>query len=96
MTGFPGGSVARNPPANTGDVGSIPGLGQSWRRKWQPTQVLLPGKSHGQRSLADCCRWGYKESDLATKQQKQHPEWHIFIEFYSNFYSWQKLTVNMG
>jgi len=23
-----------------------------WRRKWQPTPVLLPGKSHGQRSLA--------------------------------------------
>ena len=23
----------------------------SWRRKWQPTPVLLPGKSHGQRSL---------------------------------------------
>ena len=22
-----------------------------WRRKWQPTAVLLPGKSHGQRSL---------------------------------------------
>ena len=25
-----------------------------WRRKWQPTPVFLPGKSHGQRSLADC------------------------------------------
>ena len=24
----------------------------SWRRKWQPTPVFLPGKSHGQRSLA--------------------------------------------
>ena len=24
-----------------------------WRRKWQPTPVLLPGRSHGQRSLAD-------------------------------------------
>ena len=23
-----------------------------WRRKWQPTPVFLPGKSHGQRSLA--------------------------------------------
>jgi len=22
-----------------------------WRRKWQPTPVFLPGKSHGQRSL---------------------------------------------
>ena len=24
-----------------------------WRRKWQPTPVFLPGRSHGQRSLAD-------------------------------------------
>ena len=27
--GFPGGSVIKNPPANSGDVGSIPGLGRS-------------------------------------------------------------------
>ena len=33
---------------NAGDLGSIPGLGRSpWRRKGQPTPVLLPGKSHG-------------------------------------------------
>ena len=29
----------------------------SWRRKWQPTPVSLPGKSHGQRSLAGCSPW---------------------------------------
>ena len=34
-----------------------------WKRKWQPTPVFLPGKSHGQRSLADCSPWGCKESD---------------------------------
>ena len=28
-TGFPGGSVLKNPPANTGDSGSIPGSGRS-------------------------------------------------------------------
>jgi len=34
---------------NVEDQGSIPGLGRSpWRRKWQPTPVPLPGKSHGQ------------------------------------------------
>ena len=33
---------------NAGEPGSIPGLGRSpWRRKWHPTPVLLPGKSHG-------------------------------------------------
>ena len=28
------------------------------RRQWQPTPVLLPGKSHGQRSLVGCSPWG--------------------------------------
>ena len=49
----PGGSVAKNPPANAGDTSLIPGLGKfPWRRKWQPTPVFLPGESHGQRSLS--------------------------------------------
>ena len=34
-----------------------------WRRKWQPTPVLLPGKSHGQRSLVGYTPWGHKQSD---------------------------------
>ena len=33
------------------------------RRQWHPTPVLLPGKSHGQRSLVGCSPWGHKESD---------------------------------
>ena len=28
------------------------------RRQWQPTPVLLPGKSHGRRSLVGCSPWG--------------------------------------
>ena len=39
-------------------VGKIP-----QRRAWQPTPVFLPGKSHGQRSLAGSSPWGRKESD---------------------------------
>ena len=35
----------------------------SRRRQWHPTPVLLPGKSHGQRSLVDCSQWGFEESD---------------------------------
>ena len=35
--------------------------------EWQPTPVLLPGKSHGQRSVVRCSPWGCKESDM-TKQ----------------------------
>ena len=34
-----------------------------WRRKWQPTPVFLPRKSHGQRSLVGYSPWGHKESD---------------------------------
>ena len=32
-------------------------------RLWHPTPVLLPGKSHGWRSLVGCCLWGHTESD---------------------------------
>ena len=35
-----------------------------WRRKWQSTPPLLPGKSHGQRSLVGYSPWGRKESDM--------------------------------
>ena len=36
-----------------------------WRRQWHPTPVLLPGKSHGRRSLVGCSPWGGKELDMA-------------------------------
>ena len=29
----------------------------------QPTSIVLPGESHGQRSLAGCGPWGHKKSD---------------------------------
>ena len=40
-----------------------------WRRKWQPTPVFLPGKSHRQRSLAGYSPWGHKgvEHDSMSK-----------------------------
>ena len=34
------------------------------RGQWHPTPVLLPGKSHGRRSLVDCSPWGREESDI--------------------------------
>ena len=33
----------------------------AWRRKWQPTPVFLPGKTHGQRSLVGYSPWGCTE-----------------------------------
>ena len=39
----------------------------SWARQWYPTPGLLPGKSHGQRSLVGCHPWGLKESDMTER-----------------------------
>ena len=38
-----------------------------WRRQWHPTPVLLPGKSHGRRSLVGCSPWGRYELDTAEQ-----------------------------
>ena len=64
---FTDGAVVKNSPAKAEEgkrqrfdpwVGKLP-----WSRKWQPTPELLPGKSHGQRSLVGYSLWGCKESD---------------------------------
>ena len=39
----------------------------SWRRRWHPTPVLLPGKSHGWRSLVGCSPWGCWELDTTER-----------------------------
>ena len=46
---------------------------QLWkrRRQWQPIPVLLPGESHGWRSLVGCSSWGCEESDT-TEQLHVH------------------------
>ena len=43
-------------------------------RKWQPTPVFMPGKFHGQRSLAGYSQWGLKESDMTYQlnNNRQH------------------------
>ena len=38
-----------------------------WRRQWQHTPVLLPGKFHGRRSLVGCSPWGRWESDTTER-----------------------------
>ena len=68
-------------------VGKIP-----WRRKRQHTPVLLPGKSHGLRSLAGYSPQGCKESDTTevikhTYIRKQHiPTFKILNAFYMVIY----------
>ena len=56
--------MVKNLPANAEDcfdpkVGKIP-----FKRKWQPTPVLLPGKFHGQGSLVRYSPCGCKEIDM--------------------------------
>ena len=53
---------------DTGDAGFNPWLKKiPWKRKWQHTPVFLPGKSHGQRSLAGYSIKGHKESDMTER-----------------------------
>ena len=51
-----------------------------WSRKWQPTPVLLPGKSHGQRSLVGYCPCGHKELDT-TEQLNLHTPRELSVAF---------------
>ena len=67
--------MVKNPPANAGDMGSMDAWAEKipWRRKWQPTPVLLSVESHGERSLVGYSPWGCKtvRNNLATVQQQQ-------------------------
>ena len=49
-----------------------------WSRKWQPTPVSLPGKSHGQRSLAGYSPWSQKELNMT-----EHMAESILISLHS-------------
>ena len=75
---FPGGTTVKNHPDNEDKrcefhlrVGKMP-----WRRKWQPTRVFLPGKSHGWRNLVGHSLRGRKESD--TTEQLHFTSYSFF------------------
>ena len=55
--------MVKNLPANAGDMFNPWVRKILWRREWQPTPALLPGKSHRQRSLVGYGPWSCKESD---------------------------------
>ena len=65
-------------------VGKIP-----WRRIWLPSVVFLPGKFHGQRSLAGCSPWDHKESDTTKRLSTTHAAMSIgvHVSFQSIFFS---------
>ena len=72
---FPGGSVGKASACNAGDSGKRgfnPWVRKiCWRRKWQPTQIFLPGESHGWRRLVGYSPWGHKESDMTEWLNRQ-------------------------
>ena len=48
-----------------------------WRRKWQPTLILLPGESQGRGSLVGCRLWRHTESDTTEATQQQQQQYQI-------------------
>ena len=48
----------------------------SWRKKWQPTPIFLPRKSHGLRNLVGYSPWGRKESDTT---ERLHFHFHYIV-----------------
>ena len=65
--GFPGGSMMKDTPANGGDVGSIPGLGNPLEKEM--ATVVLPEKTHVQKSLERLQSMGWQrvEHDFAAE-----------------------------
>ena len=59
---IPDGSDGKSVCLQCGRAGFDPWIGKI--RKWQPAPVLLPGKSHGRRSLVGYSPWGCKDSDM--------------------------------
>ena len=81
--GFPGGASGKEPASQCRRhkscrfnpwVEKIP-----WRRAWQPTPGVLPGESHGQRSLVGYSPWGHRESDMTeeTEHTYMHLVWSV-------------------
>ena len=70
--------VAQTICLQCGRPGFKPWVGKiSWRRKWQPTPVFLPGKSHGWRSLVAYSPWGHKESDMTKRPHSHGPSLEV-------------------
>ena len=77
------------PPCPSPNSGVYPNSSPLWRKLWHPTPVLLPGKSHGQRTLVGYSPWGCKDLDtteqlhvleniiLSEKNQAEKDSYHM-------------------
>ena len=63
--GFPGGSVVKNPPANAGDAGSIPGLGRSLEKEMATHSSVLAWEIPWTKESGGYSLWDHKESQLS-------------------------------
>ena len=64
-----------------------------WRRKWQPTPVLLLGKSHGWRNLVGYSPWGCKESDVT---ESLHFQFSLTVHLLDYLKAWShQMLVKM-
>ena len=83
---FPSGLDGKASAYNVGDLSSIPGK-IPWRKKWHPTPVFLPGKSHGQRGLVDY-------SPRVTKSRTRLSDFTLckvcvfYVSFVSKYENW--------
>ena len=60
-----------------------------WRRQWHPTPVLLPGKSHGWRSLVSCSPWGLEELDTTERLHVHFYELEKEMATHSSVLAWR-------
>ena len=85
--------MVKNLPANAGDpedMDLIPGFRKIlWRRKWQPTPVFLPGKSHRQKNLRGYSPGDHKESDTTYRVNKNN-----FSSFYTSAFLGPGIFIN--
>ena len=72
---------------NVGDPGSVPGLGTSLEEEMATHSILLPGESHGWRSLVGHSPWGHKESDMTEGL-------HFHFRYCSTIYNSQDIEAN--
>ena len=85
---FPGGSDGKASACKAEDLPDPWVRKILWRRKWQPTPVLLPGESHGQRSLVGHSPWGCKSQTRLSDFTFTffHLNWSRLIHFLNYYF----------
>ena len=90
--GLPWWLSGKESTCNAGDLGLDPWVGKiPWRNAWQPTPVLLPGESHGPRSLEG--QWSIRSQRIAHDWRDwAHVPTHSILNYYYHGFSWLKTT----